>query len=179
MFTLPKGWFPLALTALLCGNAGAQAAQVTTTTTVRVVRPEGAMLWLGLGTEFYFLPGVSLGLSVPLVNTQGFSVSLRGVLDGVIIPLPDASVPLPIPFVNADLLFSSVEPGVKVYGGPSVGTLLGSTWLLGGVLGARNEFQGASWGWFAEAKVRAVLDSTGASAFPTSMGARLGFTHRF
>ncbi|MDV6373361.1 hypothetical protein [Deinococcus arenicola] len=133
-------------------------------------------VWGGVGTEFYLLPGVMLGASVPVGRLDGIDLGIRASAEATIIPLPDATGP--IPFVNVDLLFSGSGRGLRAYGGPSVGTVLGYAWLLGGVGGVRGDFGAGPWGYFAEAKARVLYAGGGGGAL-FAPGVNLGVTYRF
>lgn len=135
-------------------------------------------VWGGLSTEFYALPGVMVGASVPVGRVGGMNLGLRGSTEAIL--LPAADVPGPLTFVNVDLLLSGSGRNLRAYGGPSVGTLLGFAWLLGGVGGVRGDFGGGPWGYFAEAKLRflygAASDGGGTVFAP---GLNVGVTYRF
>lgn len=137
-------------------------------------------VWGGLGTELYVLPGVTIGASAPLGRVGNVNLALRAGAEAILIPLADAPGPLPI--VNAALLLSPSGGGrgLQVYGGPSVGTVLGYAWLLGGVAGVRGDFGAGPWGYFAEGKARMLFIGTGdGGAALFTPGINLGVTYRF
>lgn len=137
-------------------------------------------VWGGVGTELYVLPGVTLGASAPVARVGNVNLALRAGAEAILIPLADAPGPLPI--VNADLLLSPSGGGrgLQVYGGPSVGTVLGYAWLLGGVAGVRGDFGAGPWGYFAEGKARMLFIGTGdGGAALFTPGINLGVTYRF
>ncbi len=137
------------------------------------------MLWGGLASEI-IVPGLSLGVSMPLKTDSQMNMALRGSVEAFVLPFETASgssTPLPVPVIfNADLLFSTASSDVKVYGGPSVGTLLGQVWAVGGVVGVRNNFGSSNLGWYAEGKAQYLFGGGTGLLIP---GARLGVTYRF
>lgn len=140
--------------------------------------PDRFTVWGGASTEFYVLPGVMVGASAPVGRVGNLNLALRASAEAILVPLADAPGPLPI--VNADLLLSGGGRGLRVYGGPSVGTVLGYAWLLGGVAGVRGDFGTGPWGYFAEAKARVgyVAGGDGGAALVLP-GGNLGVTYRF
>ncbi|KQQ99360.1 hypothetical protein [Deinococcus sp. Leaf326] len=138
--------------------------------------PDGVTLWGGLSSELYILSGLTAGLSVPVFQTPALTVSVRGALDLVLVPLPDLPVAA-APLIGADLLLSTRSRGVNVYGGPGAGTLLGLVSWVGGTAGLRGTFStDGRWGYFGEFKGRYFLDSDVGIFSP---GARFGLTYRF
>ncbi|MFB9992414.1 hypothetical protein ACFFLM_10600 [Deinococcus oregonensis] len=154
------------------------AAQTELTPMTANTQPkqESVTLWGGLASEFFVLPGLSLGASVPLGQWDTVNVAARAMADVILLPLPDLNVPL-VPLVGADLLFSGPLGNVTVYGGPGVGTLLGQAFWVSGTAGIRNTFGGSHWGYFTELKGQYLFDMAGTGVF--SPGTRLGLTYRF
>ena len=104
------------------------------------------MLWGGLASELV-LPGLGVGASVPLKSSSPTTeMAVRGSVETFVVPFipepQDGGIPLLPLVLNADLLFSEKlsGSGIKVYGGPNVGTIHGLFWGVGGVVGARNTF---------------------------------------
>ncbi|THF68569.1 hypothetical protein E7T06_15830 [Deinococcus sp. Arct2-2] len=170
----------LLLTALATyagwGTAAAQAGLTPITANDTLREQESVTVWGGLTSEFVILPGLSAGLSIPVGQVGGASVSVRGMADVTFVPLPDVEMPF-IPFVGADLLFSGPAGNVTVYGGPGVGTVLGQLFWVSGTAGIRNTFGDSRWGYFGEFKGRYLFDTNGIGLL--SPGTRLGLTYRF
>ncbi|ANE43534.1 hypothetical protein [Deinococcus puniceus] len=154
----------LSLVAVL-GSATAQTARVPAQWTV----------WSGLNAETVYLPGISLGISRTVGQLGALDLSVRGVLDVVLIPASESPVPLPAPLLGADLLFSGPVGGVTVYGGSGIGTFLGDAFWLSGTAGLRDSFGEGQWGYFGEVKARYSW-AQGGNLAP---GVRLGVTYRF
>ncbi|WP_189071521.1 hypothetical protein [Deinococcus sedimenti] len=151
---------------LLAGSAAAQSDTPTPS--------GGVQVWGGVGTEVYLLPTLSLGLSADVAQLPSGTLSVRGTASATLIPLPDVTGPIPV--VGADLLFRGNRAGLNVYGGPSVGTILGAAWLLGGVVGVQGPLGQGNWGYFGEVKAR-YLVVPGQGVF--APGVNLGVTYRF
>ncbi|PTA68915.1 hypothetical protein [Deinococcus arcticus] len=155
----------LALSFLLAGTAAAQSTA-----------PTGLTLWGGLGTEVFVIPGATLGLSATVAQLPRMNVDLRGSASAYLLPVPDVNGPFTA--FNAELLFSGRNSNFNLYGGPSVGTVLGGLWTVGATGGLRGQFDGGNLGWFSEAHLRAAFDSAGLFPFPL-VGGTFGVTYRF
>lgn len=154
----------LSLAAVL-GSATAQPARA----------PVQWTLWGGLNAQTVYLPGISLGISRTVGQVGALDLSVRGVLDVVLIPASESPVPLPAPLLGADVLFSGPVGDLTVYGGPGVGTFLGDAFWISGTAGLREEFGEGRWGYFGEVKAR----YSWAQASNLTPGVRLGLTYRF
>lgn len=161
---------------------------LSTSTTVSVIPAlERFTVWGGLSSELVVLPGVNVGVSAPV----GSNLTLRGTVGATLLvfvgdgvdengALTGAAAGLPLPTVGADLLFGRTSPGTRVYGGPSLAVAFGldsnPVFAVGGVAGIRGDFGGGPWGYYAEAKLRALL--VPGAALP-SPGLNIGVTYRF
>jgi hypothetical protein len=158
-------------------GVGQQMPQVVTAPPASAPASERLTLWGGVASELYVLPGVMIGASAPVGRLGNVNLALRAGAEAIIIPVAD--IPGPLPVVNVDLLLSGRGRGLQVYGGPSVGTVLGAAWLLGGVAGVRGSFGAGPWGYFAEGKARVLyVGAEGRGALFTP-GLNLGVTYRF
>ena len=157
-------------------TAPAQTAPVLTPATAALPAPDGVTLWGGLASELYILPGITAGVSAPVFQTPALSVSVRGTLDAIFLPVADLPVAA-APLIGADLLLGTRLRGINVYGGPGAGTVLGLVSWVGGTAGLRGTFSPEGHlGYFGELKARYFLDSAGSIFSP---GARFGLTYRF
>ncbi|MFC3835470.1 MULTISPECIES: hypothetical protein [Deinococcus] len=152
---------------------------------------QGVTVWGGVGTEAFFSPQATLGLSATAEHLGRVAVDVRGL--GSLIALSVGSDPALAYSVTADVLFSGNGSGLNVYGGPSVGVLgdlsgpsLAPVWLFGGVGGIKGSFGSGSYGWFAEARARIAYSGTQtSSSFNESLpflpvaGLAVGVTYRF
>ena len=151
-------------TLLLSGTAAAQTTPA----------PGGVQVWGGLGTDAYILPTISLGLSADVVRQPQMTVAVRSGASLTLLPLPDATGPVPV--YSAEVLLRGNEPGMNLYGGPSVGNIAGLAWVLGGVAGVQGPLGQGNWGYFGELKARYLL---GAGEVVLLPGVNLGVTYRF
>lgn len=149
-------------TLLLSGSAAAQTA------------PTGVQVWGGLGTDAYILPTLSLGLSADVVRQPQMTVAVRGGASLTLLPLPDATGPVPV--YSAEVLLRGKEPGMNLYGGPSIGNIAGLAWVLGGVAGVQGPLGQGNWGYFGEFMARYLLGVGEVVLLP---GVNLGVTYRF
>lgn len=166
---MTRSW-NVTLTTLLAAY-GVASAQATAP-----VPADSLTLWGGLASEFYVLPGVRVAASVPVGPVGGLNLAVRAGAAAIILPVADVTGPLP--YANLDALLSKETRGLRVYGGPSVGTLGGMYWLAGGVVGIRNEFQSSAWGWYAEAQPRFIFGLTDVPVW-FAPGTSVGVTYRF
>jgi len=130
-----------------------------------------ATIWGGPATEVYILPGLSAAVSFPVMP----DTALRLGAEAILVPRPDVNLPLPV--VNADVLFGEHYGDTVLYAGPSVGTVLGAAWLLGGVAGVQRPFGDSPVGWYAETRLRFGTDFR--NAFIFLPGVSVGLTVRF
>lgn len=154
----------LGLVAVL-GSATAQTVSV----------PGQWTMWSGLNGETVHLPGISLGVSRSLGQVGTLDLSVRGLLDIVLIPASESPVPLPAPLLGADFLLSGPVGNATLYGGAGVGTFLGDAFWLSGAAGLRDSFGAGRWGYFGEVKARYSWGQGG----NLTPGVRLGLTYRF
>lgn len=157
---------PLLLALALAGAAHAQTATAQTVTIAPAAPAPSARMWVGGASELLVLPEALLMLSAPVAP----GVELRG---GAEVPLGFGSAGLLFTVLNAELLFSA--PASNFYAGPSVGTIWGEFWAVGGVAGLRSRGPGA--GYFGEVKARMVWQGGQVQLF--SPGLRLGVNFGF
>ncbi|NTX99672.1 hypothetical protein [Deinococcus sp. JMULE3] len=135
----------------------------------------GVQVWGGLGPDAYIMPTASLGLSADVARFGGLTASVRGGASlSVLLLVPDATGP--VPTYSAELLLRGNEPGMNLYGGPSVGNIAGLAWILGGVAGVQGPLGQGNWGYFGELKARYLLGVDQPVLLP---GVNLGVTYRF
>lgn len=150
----------LALLLALTAAAHAQSAAIAS------APAPSTRVWVGGASELLFLPGVAVLLSTPVAP----GVELRG---GAEVAMGFGAAALTAPLLNAELLFAA--PASNFYAGPSVGTIWGQAWAVGGVAGLRSQGQGV--GYFGEVKARMLW--LGGQPLLLSPGLRLGVNFGF
>lgn len=136
-------------------------------------------VWGGLGTEAYFVPTATLGLSADVAQFSGVRVGVRGSAGLALLPF-EASAPGPLTLLGADVLFSGASGPLNAYGGPSVAFVPGGggVVMVGAVGGVQGQFGAGALGWFAEGKLRYAFAS-GVGTGLVLPGATIGVTYRF
>lgn len=150
----------LSLLLALTAAAHAQSAAVSAAPT------PSARVWVGGASELLVLPEAMLMVSGPVAP----GIELRG---GAEVPLSFGAAGLLFTVLNAELLFAA--PASNFYAGPSVGTVWGQAWAVGGVAGLRS--QGPGVGYFGEVKARMLW--LGGQPRLLSPGLRLGVNFGF
>ncbi|WP_309571390.1 hypothetical protein [Deinococcus sp.] len=152
---------------------------VSTVTTARLspALAQSMTLWGGMGTDAYFVPTATLGLSARVGQLGGAQVSVRGTAGLGVLPIPDATGPLTL--LAADVLFSGATGPLNAHGGPGVAFVPGVSAVLVGVAGGvQGRFGQGAWGWFAEGKLRYAFSTAGGCGLVLP-GADLGVRYRF
>lgn len=132
-----------------------------------------ALVWGGLATEVFILPGPVVGVSVPVADRMAVRLNA----EAIVFPFNYGAL---LPVANTEVLFGNMYGDMALYAGPSVGALLnvgGRAWLLGGVAGTHRAIGDSGLGWYAEARLRYGTDfQTSAIFMPgLSMGLTVWF----